>query len=156
MPSTICGSASSTSMEAGRGFMAIELVNDFAGAHGIAEVLQGFVFRGEVDALHARPLFSMAFMTVSMSDCSASSDTYAVMETLSSTDFTALSTIRPPTRKMPMMSRDRKIVIIEPSVVERFRRKARERFFEEVEKTRHRNRTHPYLGRGSTGRCREQ
>ena len=66
-------------------------------------------------------IFSMAFMTVSMSDCSASSDTYAVMETLSSTDFTVLSTIRPPTRKMPMMSRDRKIVIIEPSVVERFR-----------------------------------
>ena len=32
---------------------AIELVNDFAGAHGIAEVLQGFVFRGEADALHA-------------------------------------------------------------------------------------------------------
>ena len=31
---------------------AIELVNDFAGAHGVAEVLQGFVFRGEIDALH--------------------------------------------------------------------------------------------------------
>ena len=60
-------------------------------------------------------------MTESMSSCDASSETYAVMDTSLSTEEMMLDTIRPPTRKMPMMSSDRKMVMMEPSAVERWR-----------------------------------
>ena len=60
-------------------------------------------------------------MTASTFAWSASSATYAVMETSFSTDDTMLFTMTPPTRNKPMMSSERKIVMIEPSVVERLR-----------------------------------
>ena len=43
------------------------------------------------------------------------------METSLSTDFTVLSTTAPPMRKTPMMNSDRKMVTMEPSVVDRLR-----------------------------------
>ena len=56
-----------------------------------------------------------------MSSCEASSATYAVMDTSLSTDDMRRSIIAPPTRNTPMMSSERKIVMMEPSVVERLR-----------------------------------
>ena len=41
------------------------------------------------------------------------------METSLSTEEMMFSTIRPPTKKMPMMSNDRRIVMIDPKAVDR-------------------------------------
>ena len=46
-----------------------------------------------------------------------------MIETSFSTDAMTLLTMLPPTRKMPMMSSDRKIVMMEPRAVERCRAK---------------------------------
>ena len=43
------------------------------------------------------------------------------MDTSLSTDDTTFSTTKPPTKKMPMMSNDRKMVTMEPSAVDRLR-----------------------------------
>ena len=59
-----------------------------------------------------------SLVTLSMPVWFASSATYAVMETSSSTEDMRRSTITPPTRKMPMMSSERKIVMIDPNAVE--------------------------------------
>jgi len=45
------------------------------------------------------------------------------MDTSLSMEETRRSTIVPPTRNTPMMSSDRKMVMMEPRVVERFRAK---------------------------------
>ena len=63
----------------------------------------------------------MKSSTLSMSDCEASSEMNAEMPTSFSTDDMTLFTTTPPTRKMPMMSSERKIVTMEPKVVERLR-----------------------------------
>ena len=56
-----------------------------------------------------------------MSACEASSATYAAMDTSFSTPDTTFSMTRPPTRNTPMIISDRKMVTMEPSVVERLR-----------------------------------
>ena len=71
------------------------------------------------EATPSRP--SMSLSTFWMSASEASSATYAVMDTSLSTDDTTFSTTKPPTKKMPMMSNDRKMVTMEPSAVDRLR-----------------------------------
>ena len=65
----------------------------------------------------------MKFSIAVMSSSSASSETYAVMETSLSTDFTMLSMTVAPTRNTPMMNSDKKMVMMDPSVVDKLRAK---------------------------------
>ena len=117
--STSFGSESSTSMEAGSGFCpsSASMMSEFDVALKFSSAWS-FVVKS-TDATPSMP--RMKSSTLSMSDCEASSEMNAEMPTSFSTDDMTLFTTTPPTRKMPMISSERKIVTMEPKVVERLR-----------------------------------
>ena len=118
--STWEGSESSTSMEAGSGFWP----SNWSMMSGLMVVSRksssawSFVVK-LTEATSARP--EIWFITSSMVSWEASSPTWAVMVTSFSMLRTKCSTITPPTRNTPMISSDRKMVMIEPSVVDKLR-----------------------------------
>ena len=117
--STICGSDSSTSMDRGSGFCpsSVSMMSDVVEERNFSSACS-FVVK-PTEATPSSPWMKLS--TVWMSASEASSDTYAVMDTSSSTDETSFSTTKPPTRNTPMMSSDRKMVTMDPNAVDRLR-----------------------------------
>ena len=117
---TLWASSSWTSIDAGRGLSP----SSWSTISGLEVDLRklsrawSFVVK---ETLSTPSYPSIVFITFSMSASLASSFTYAVMETWFSTDATTLLTTAPAMQKMPMISNERKIVMIDPSVVERLR-----------------------------------